>query len=465
MLIYIVKSSACLVIFLCFYMLFLEKENMHVFKRFYLLFAIALAFGIPLLTFTQYVETSTETVPQIMGNLPLQNEAQFVTSQNYAPAVLWSIYGLGFLIFGILFLKSLTHVLLTIKHNTKLENDYFTMVLLPNFVIPHTFFKYIFINRYKFETQQIPREVLLHEEAHALQKHSLDILCIEILQVIFWFNPLMYVLKHKMKLNHEFLADQAVLKTGINTSTYQNMLLAFSSNALQPQLANAINYSLIKKRFIIMKKQTSKKAVWLRCMLLLPMLSFLLFSFSAKVLVQEEKANTLDFESTVVQEKASQKQILEYNALAKKYNEQPRAKRVFKLQDLRRMEYLYGLMAPLQKRKNEPFPLHPLQHTATPDVDHNVADIEINDVDVATPNIDIAPTNNATSTDHIIGLAQGDAIFDYNGKEISSEKAIALAEVTDFVVQRLTHNPQKVVVYMSENKPSARQIRIRSKKY
>ncbi|HBY69604.1 MAG TPA: peptidase M56, partial [Flavobacteriaceae bacterium] len=84
---------------------------------------------------------------------------------------------------------------------------------------------------------EIPEEVLLHEHAHAKQMHSVDILFIELLHVLFWFNPLFIFLKRSMKLNHEFLADRAVLKQGAETSVYQKLLLAYSSHAVTPQLA------------------------------------------------------------------------------------------------------------------------------------------------------------------------------------------------------------------------------------
>ena len=99
---------------------------------------------------------------------------------------------------------------------------------------------------------------MLHEQAHASQKHTADILFIEVLKVVFWFNPLFYLYKKEIKLNHEFLADRAVLKKGLDASVYKELLLSFSSNQNNLSLVNAINYSSIKKRFTVMKKQTSK---------------------------------------------------------------------------------------------------------------------------------------------------------------------------------------------------------------
>ncbi|MBU3820952.1 M56 family metallopeptidase [Flavobacteriaceae bacterium XHP0103] len=295
---YILKSGVCLAIFYGFYKLLLEKASFHNFKRFYLLAALVLAFGIPFITFIEYVEpvpmAPVQEFTVYETQIPAIDEAP---KTNYIPTLLWTAYFSGVLFFGFMFFKNLLGLVGKIKRNPKLKSKSFINVLLNDLVIPHTFFSYIFLNKHKFETQQIPKEVLLHEETHAKEKHSLDILLIELLQIFFWFNPFIYLIKHSIKLNHEFLADRAVLKQGIASSTYQNILLAFSSpdpdsyrdyrGASEPQLANAINYSSIKKRFTVMKKHTTKKALWLRSLILLPLLAVLIYSFSEKKVVEK----------------------------------------------------------------------------------------------------------------------------------------------------------------------------------
>lgn len=300
MLIYILKFSACLAIFMAFYNLFLEKTSIHNFKRFYLLIIVVLALGIPLITFIQYVEPVVNTatfkeIPQINSELQAIYQP---TLLDYLPQILWSIYGLGVLVFGINFLRNLAQIISKIKQNPKHRIGSFTNVLVLDLIIPHTFFNYIFLNKIKYETQQIPEEVLLHEKTHATQKHSLDVLFIELLQIVFWFNPLIYFIKHSIKLNHEFLADQAVLKQGIQPSSYQHILLAFSSDALEPKLANAINYSSIKKRFTVMKTHTSKQKIWLRSLLLLPLIALMLYGFSETKVVEKPIIQTTSLSQT-----------------------------------------------------------------------------------------------------------------------------------------------------------------------
>ena len=431
MLLYIIKSSTILLALLIFYKLFLEKENMHVFKRFYLMASLIAAFGIPFITFTSYVFISPiEEFSQLsvrdsfIGILVEENKT------DYLAVTIWTIYGLGVLFFGSLFIKNLGQLLTKIKRNTKIKNKQITNVLLLHSVIPHTFFKYIFLNKSDFENQQIPQEVLLHEETHALQKHSIDVLFIEFLQIVFWFNPFIYLIKHAIKLNHEFLADQAVLNQGIETSNYQKTLLNFSSGTNQPQLANAINYSFIKKRFTIMKTHTSKKAIWLRSLIVLPLLALLIYGFSEKVIIQQEKATP--------------EQITEYNKLAKYYNTFAKDKMIVKLQDVERIRYIYDLMTLAQREKATSFPNFP-PPPPVPSPKRVYIGQKSNDIPPPPPPLPPIPS------EHMKELAKKGAIFFYEGKKITPIKAQKIAENNKSInIQVLDHNSSKPIVKLSK---------------
>lgn len=289
MLIYLLKSTACLALFLAFYKVFLENEQMHLFKRFYLIAIIVLSVSIPAIVFTEYVEIQKPITANIAySTLPDLDKSTRFTKPNKPfnwTIVAWGFYALGVLVFGTKFLRNIAQIHHRINRNTKVRTPSNTKVLLEKLTVPHTFFHYIFLNKKKYLDRQIPVSVLLHEETHAQQKHSVDVLLVELLQVLFWFNPFIYVLKHCIKLNHEFLADQAVIKEGTHPSDYQKTILHYSS-IHQPSLANAINYSSIKKRFTVMKKQTSKKSVLLRSVLLLPLIILLLYGFTETKTVQ-----------------------------------------------------------------------------------------------------------------------------------------------------------------------------------
>lgn len=302
--IYLLKFSACLAVLLLFYKLALEKVHIHHFKRYYLLSAFIISLSIPLITFTQYVTVTIE--PTLLPTYIDQSSSYSIENKNNTtqilPIILWGIYALGAFIFALKFLGNLRSLIKNIKSNPKLKSGSIHHVLLQELIAPHTFFSYIFFNKKNYEAHKIPQEVFWHEETHAKQKHSLDILLLELIQIIFWFHPLVYWAKHLAKLNHEFLADQSVINKGAAPVPYQNMVLAFSLNAVTSPLANAIHYSSIKKRIVIMKTQTSKKAIWLRSLLLIPLMSLLLYSFSTKEVLEIQKMESVTTEQDYPQE-------------------------------------------------------------------------------------------------------------------------------------------------------------------
>ena len=303
---YLLKSAAILAVLFIFYKLVLENTSIHNFKRAYLLGSLLASFLIPLITFTNYVEVSSILSSYTEG---ASQVAHIETGAviNYWPIVLWTIYGLGVLFFSMKFFRNLFNIVQQIRKNPKYRDRSFINILLREAVIPHTFFSYIFLNKKQFETGKIPAEVLLHEEAHASQRHSLDIILIEILKIIFWFNPLFYFFKRSIKLNHEFLADEAVLNNGIETSAYQKLLLAFSTpenhqGTLTPSLAHSINYSSMKKRFSIMKTHTSRRTIIFRSLLILPLLSFLIYGFSTKETIERHADSSYIFTNDTIED-------------------------------------------------------------------------------------------------------------------------------------------------------------------
>jgi len=336
-----------------FYKLCLERSSIHQFKRFYLLGASVLAFAIPNITFVAYVEPivynlnllSTSTTFDQTQTLAPEHTVDFI------PSMLWALYALGVLIFLFKFCKNLFQIYARIHQNPKETSKGFIHVLIDNLIIPHTFFNYIFLNKSKFKSQQIPKEVLLHEQTHAQQKHSIDIICMEVLQIALWFNPLIYLLKKDIKLNHEFLADDAVLKQGVNASAYQTILLAFSSKASHQHLANAINYSSIKKRFTVMKTQSSPKSNWLRRLLILPLLAVLLYSFTQREqVVKPSDASPLEIMDQP--EAVSIELMKEYNKFIASYEQT----KTIPVDKYNRAVAIYKLMSKAQKTSVKTYP-------------------------------------------------------------------------------------------------------------
>ncbi|MGW9685168.1 M56 family metallopeptidase [Flagellimonas sp. 2504JD1-5] len=301
MLVYLLKSAACLALLFVFYKIFLESQRMHTFKRFYLIGALVLSLIIPSVVFIEYV---TVPISEEFASMNTIETGEIIATKD-SPEVpfdftllIWPIYFVGLFLFGFKFIQNLAQIIKRIRNNPKQQLEQCTHVLIQEKMPPHTFLKFIFLNRHKWECNDIPNEVLAHEEAHVNEKHSLDVIFIELLQVLLWFNPLIFLFKRAIKLNHEFLADQAVLSKNVDTATYQHTLLAFSNcdNNFHSALSNAINYSSIKKRLTVMKTETSKKSILIRSLLLLPLLSLLLYGFSDKKVIETSGTSQFQLE-------------------------------------------------------------------------------------------------------------------------------------------------------------------------
>ena len=454
---YFLKSAACLAVLLLFYKLLLEKQDMHVFNRIYLLLSVVISFVVPFITFTDYVEAPTEaivytTAESSMLPSPLPPES----STPIWPYVLWGLYFGGVLFFGIKFVSNLKELLLKIRNNPQLKDSSYTNVLLKEEIVPHTFLDYIFLNKKKFEEGSIPREVFEHEQAHAAQKHSYDILFMELLQVVLWFHPLLYLTKNAIKLNHEFLADKMVLKKGTATAEYQQMLLAFSSGASHGSLAHPINYSFIKKRFTVMKTKTPTWAIWARSLLVLPVAALLLYGFSTKEVVVKETTKLLDNEKLILQEKATKEMIEEYNRLAKYYNSLPEDHSVIRMEDIRRMRHIHKLMSEEQKANAQPLPsLFPPPPPPAPPAEKLTV--------IAAPPVPPAPTElnvpgpppaPPAPLEHVKQMAAQGARFYITGQGlISAKEAIKLVEEEKNLSIKVTDYGSVTTVFLTkENK-------------
>ncbi len=349
---YLIKSSACLALFLLFYALFLERERMHTLKRIYLLSAVVLALVIPFITITYQIDDTAIRVPEKQ----LVTFTSSTVEGNTIGGLLWLLYGMGVLVTAGKFAANLLGIIRKVRRNPKSREQGLIRVMVQESIIPHTFFNYIFLNIREFLAHRIPREIWLHEVTHARQKHSVDVVLLELLQVVFWFNPFIYFFKRKIKINHEFLADAGVLDHEVNPVHYQTTLLQYASNGNQPQLANAFTYSSIKKRIKIMKRNTSKNSIRLRALFVLPLIAGALYSFSNKVAVPRLSDAEVVISLVPAQEKATPEMVAEYNVLAKKYNEMSSPNFRVRGEEVERMKYIYSLMTATQKEQAEPFP-------------------------------------------------------------------------------------------------------------
>lgn len=156
---------------------------------------------------------------------------------------------------------------------------------------PFSFFRWIFINKNMLDDPCL-HEVLLHEQTHARQWHSVDVMLSEVATILCWFNPFAWILRREVRVNLEFLADQCVVAKGHDARTYQYHLLALTYQRSVATLTNNFNVLPLKQRIKMMNKERSKSIGRLKYLLLLPVCALLFMMSSTPVSAQSTKSTT-----------------------------------------------------------------------------------------------------------------------------------------------------------------------------
>ncbi|WP_372649426.1 M56 family metallopeptidase [Draconibacterium sp.] len=145
--------------------------------------------------------------------------------------------------------------------------------------LPFSFFNVVFINP-KFHTQDDLPEILAHEKVHIRENHWFDLLFIELLTVIFWFNPFIWMFERAIKQNHEYLADKGVLAQGHTVGRYQALLVNQLMGMQIIGITNNLNFALSTNRLKMMTKKKTSARRLIRFTWALPALALLLFAFA-----------------------------------------------------------------------------------------------------------------------------------------------------------------------------------------
>ena len=279
---YIYKMIALSAIFILLYFVFLEKEKNHHFKRFYLLISALFSILVPLISINYGAIEVVENINPNNSELMILPETKLVESSIFTTEnMLWAIYIVGFSLLFLKFSWGIFKLIKEIKFSEKIKQDHFQFILKQNKFTPYSFWNAIFLNKSDFLEGKIDNKIILHEKTHVNQKHSIDVIFIEIMLCVFWFNPAFYFYRKAIVTNHEFLADEEVLKQNHEVENYQKLILneLISEKIL---FTHPFNLNNTKKRIIMMTTKISK-ITKLKSYLTLPISALLFFAFVEKV--------------------------------------------------------------------------------------------------------------------------------------------------------------------------------------
>ncbi len=291
-------AASSLLVFGIIYQLVLAKLTHFNWQRSYLLMAICFSSGLPFMpNFSNWLSVlfANDALPQTILTAPWEFNLLPTTAKNIEfvgittrtidvmailGGVLAIIYLSGVIIKWLFFIDKLSVIHQMIRSNPKEKVGEEWLVKLPENGTAFSFFHYIFLTQsLKALSQQEVNQIIAHEQIHSQQKHSLDIILVEIAEIFLWFHPVIYQFKNSLKDLHEYLVDQAMTQQKITKKTYAQLLIKLASPLTINSLTTGFNHKLIGRRITMLATTPSASYHKLKFLLMLPIItSLLLFS-------------------------------------------------------------------------------------------------------------------------------------------------------------------------------------------
>ena len=221
------------------------------------------------------------------------------------------IWLIGAIIAALIFLIKLGKLLFIIIKSPKKKMLGYTAVFTGKEHGSYSFFNYAF-----FPNENVNAEIVRHEMSHIAHHHSADILFVELMMIIQWFNPFIYLYKRELQSLHEYMADRDVVATGIDKQNYMMLILQQCTAVDFSNMSNNFSFLLTKKRIKMITQSKKAKGVVIKALLTLPLFALLLFA-NCKSNGQEkasaEKAETTTENENLVTIKLGEDSYLSFN--------------------------------------------------------------------------------------------------------------------------------------------------------
>ncbi|MEI6889241.1 MAG: TonB family protein [Bacteroidales bacterium] len=280
---YLLESSISITLMYTVYWLFLKRETFFMMNRVYLLGAAGLSLLLPVIPFHWQPSSAAATVIYILDPVLITPDKIEKAAGSHLQwlDVVAIVYITGLVIFLLRFVVQMLQLFFIVRRNGTERRHGMLIVYVDRGYSPFSFFNLVFINEKNVPGEKL-ETILTHEYIHVKQRHTLDLILAEILIIIQWFNPFAWFTGREFRTIHEFLADEGVIKAGINRSEYQQMILDETMGIQVNGLTNNFNVSLIKKRILMISKAKSGK--WSRTKLIfaIPAILALVFLISAR---------------------------------------------------------------------------------------------------------------------------------------------------------------------------------------
>jgi len=214
------------------------------------------------------------------GTLPIGKDQLAAPKRSFPVSkILLILYIGGVAYFFARFVYLVIRLYLLAKRNRVTRQAGFRMVEIEEQISPFSFFRFLFINDGSFDEDEL-HQVMEHEKAHIMQRHSMDHLFAHALAVFQWFNPIAWQIRKALKTTHEYIADRQVIDRGVERQDYQALLLKQVIGYHSAELVNNFNLKPIKKRIAMMNKHKSGVPARFKAALVAPFAILIFFLFA-----------------------------------------------------------------------------------------------------------------------------------------------------------------------------------------
>ncbi len=315
--IYLLEASALLILLYIFNKVLLARETLHRLNRAVWLTSIMVAFALPLCTTSQrqesantaQVSSTSESADVAIGEIEMMvlptaeaQEVEAMSTTEIAVNALFWIYCLVALVlalrtvasyislFRFIYKSSRTTTELTTERRVELTEYELEVgisrkihyIIHNQALAPFSWANFIVVSHDDLESNG--REIVIHELAHIKERHSLDIVALNIATIILWFNPAAWLTKRALQQVHEYCADQSVLSAGVNAKEYQLLLIKKAVGKSLYSISNSLNHSNLKNRITMILQKKSSRVAAAKCLYAIPLVALSVAMFSSRAL-------------------------------------------------------------------------------------------------------------------------------------------------------------------------------------
>jgi TonB family C-terminal domain len=280
-LIYFLKINIGIALFYAFYRLFFYRDTFFQWRRYALLSFLVISLFYPLMNIQDWVkeqepinQIATIYAQTILPDIVIKPDnsdkwTEIIT--NIVPYVYYS----GVILLFMRFIVQLFSICILALRSKRAKINGITVRIPVKASAPFSFFRWIFISP-ELHTEKEAKEILIHEETHVQQMHSIDVILSEIITILCWINPFVWLLKREIRNNLEYMADDNVILSGHDTKSYQYHLLGLANQKAAANLYNSFNVLPLKNRITMMNKKRTKNIGKTKYAIFIPLAALLM---------------------------------------------------------------------------------------------------------------------------------------------------------------------------------------------